>query len=404
MGKRTRTALLVVLALVSTGCWMQPGGSPGRARYAVWEQTFTPDTVGSMVEIWRTPMPPTSRGTGPVVDPVTADGVVYAANQAIGLAAIDLKTGTLRWGVEQYFYEWYEDPVAVDIMAVDDDWGLWTSLRFADNRFDVSYYNKSAGAHLAVYGNAGPLGLTAEEGVAMVQVRGDGVGPWSAGLQYTGDRTKPWVQLGPDVAIPGYAFAGDVALWSEGGDALAFTDCPFAGQADACPPAWRTPLGDRPVGPAVVGTDAVVYPDVGGTVHMLDRDTGAVLYRAELGAAISVPPAVAGDVVLVATDDGRLVALPADGCGHPVCTPLWEGAIGDDPATGPVAGTQLAYVAQAGGGIAAFELPGCGEDLCEPVRVVPTAAPVTGGPILEAGRLVVGLADGSVAAYGLVRE
>ncbi|MDD9372377.1 MAG: PQQ-binding-like beta-propeller repeat protein, partial [Acidimicrobiales bacterium] len=183
--------------------------------------------------------------------------------------------------------------------------------------------------------------------------------------------------------------------------AVAF-DCPLSTpDPPGCAPTWRTPLGDTPVAPALAGGGAVAYLDVGGTVHVLDVATGAVRFRAEVGSPVSLAPAVAGDTILVATDSGRLAALPVDGCGRPRCRPLWSASIGAAPAAPPVAGAEVAFVAREGGGIAAFDLDGCDSGRCSALTVLPTAAEVTGGPILEPGRLVAGLADGSVAAYGL---
>jgi outer membrane protein assembly factor BamB len=396
MRMRTCRALLAAFAVSAAGCWVQPGGSAGRTHHAIWESTFTPDTVGDVVELWRSPVPATSRGTGPVLSPVASDGVVYAANQAAGLAAFDLATGTLVWGVEQYV--WSSDPVFGDPLVTGEGFGLLAPISFSDDDPDSSYYSRSRGDHLAVYGAGGPLALT-PDGWAMVFAPSlPGLQPTRAWLYYMDAFQHPSVALGPDGAVPAYALAGDVALWSEGDDAVAFSDCPVTGE---CAPRWRTPLGDLPVGPAVVGTDAVVYIDVGGTVHVLDLATGAVRYRAEVGSTLSVAPAVAGDTILVATDDRRLVALPAGGCGALTCGPLWVGSIGRAPATAPVAGTEVAYVARAGGGIAAFDLDGCTAHRCRPLTVVPTGATVTGGPILEPGRLIAGLADGDVVAFGL---
>lgn len=395
MRLRTCTALAAV-TLSAAGCWGQLGGSSGRTYHAPWEQRFTPANADDLVEVWRSPIPPTSRGTGAVRAPVSQDGVVYAADAVGGLAAFDLATGALRWGVEQYL--WFDDFVVGDPVVLDDSYGLLVPLAAPDQDPATSYYSRDGGHHLGVYGGGGPLALTSD-GWASVWYRSSA--STYATLNYTYDRVSPSVALASDGTAPAYALAGEVALWSDGSDAVAF-DCPLSTpDPPPCEPTWRTPLGESPVAPAVVGPDSVAYLDVGGTVHVLDLATGAVRFRAAAGSAVSVAPAVAGDTILVATDAGRLVALPADGCGEPWCRPLWSAAIGTAPVSPPVVGAEVAFVARDGGGIAAFGLAGCGGRRCPPLTVLPTAAEVTGGPILEPGRLVAGLADGSVAAYGL---
>ena len=394
---RTRAVLLAAVVIATPGCWLQPGGSAGRSYHAPWESTVTSATVDDVVELWRSPMPTTSRGTGPVLAPVGLDGVVYAADRAGGLAAFDLATGAQQWGTEQYL--WGADPVIGDPVVLLDSYGLLVPVTFSDADPATSYYSQMGGHHLGVYGGGAPLAIIPDGWAAVATSTPEG-GPPLAWLYPANTSVTPMVTLGPDDAIPAYALAGESVLWSEDTDAVAFLECPVYPAPD-CTPSWRTPLGDRPIGPAVVGTDAVAYVDVGGTVHVLDLATGAVRFRGEAGGAVSVPPAVANGTILVATDAGRLVAFPADGCGRSVCRPLWKASIGAAPATAPVAGAEVAYVARAGGGIAVFDLAGCQSRRCAPLDVLETGAEVSGGPILEPGRVVAGLADGSVVAYGL---
>ena len=396
---RTRTCAVLLAAVVigTPGCWLQPGAAAGRTHHAPWERSVTADTADDVVELWRSQMPTTSRGTGPVLAPVALDGVVYAADRAGGLAAFDLASGAQRWGAEQYL--WGNGPVIGDPVVLLDSHGLLVPVTFSGaNHQNTSYYSQSGGHHLGVYGGGAPLAVIPGGWASVDSWAPDGEPPVAA-LDRADGRQLPSVTLGADGAIPAYALAGEAVAWSEGADAVAFLGCTVAGPG--CTPSWRTPLGDRPVGPAVVGTDAVAYVDVSGTVHVLDLATGALRFRGEAGSAVSVPPAVANGTILVATDAGRLVAFPADGCGTSLCRPLWKASIGAAPVTPPVAGAEAAYVARAGGGIAVFALTGCGSRRCDRLTVLQTGDEVTGGPILAPGRVVAGLADGSVVAYGL---
>lgn len=207
----------------------------------------------------------------------------------------------------------------------------------------------------------------------------------------------------------GYAIAGDWILWSEGSGALGFgPNCQphpapvpeFVG----CAPDWRTTLPGTPVGgPAKVGTDGVAYADGTGTVTVLDVATGAVRWTGNIGAppAAGTALAVAGDAILVATGDGRLVALPAAGCGAATCAPLWEAPVGGTPSEAPAAGGDVAYVGTTAGDIVAFAVDGCGAATCAPLATVATGSRITGGPIVHDGRLIAGTQDGRLLAFGV---
>jgi outer membrane protein assembly factor BamB len=155
-------------------------------------------------------------------------------------------------------------------------------------------------------------------------------------------------------------------------------------------------------GPAAVGGDEVVYAGGSGRVTVLDVVTGAVRWTADVGAAAVAAPAVADGTILVATGDGRLVALPVAGCGAASCSSLWEAPIGSIPSTAPVAGGDVVYVGTTTGDIAAFALDGCAAATCGPLTTIETGSPITGGPIVHDGRLVAGTQDGRLVAYGLL--
>jgi outer membrane protein assembly factor BamB len=63
-------------------------------------------------------------------------------------------------------------------------------------------------------------------------------------------------------------------------------------------------------GPTVAG-DAIVVGDTQGFVHWLDRTTGALAARQSLGGRIATQPVVAGDLVLVVNNTGRIAAYRA---------------------------------------------------------------------------------------------
>jgi outer membrane protein assembly factor BamB len=111
---------------------------------------------------------------------------------------------------------------------------------------------------------------------------------------------------------------------------------------------------------------------------------------------------VTGDEILVATTDGRLVALPADGCGAPTCASTWEAPLGGAPTQAPAVGGDVVY-ATAGSRILAFPAGGYGAAICDPLVTLDAGLPVTGGPVVDDGRVLVGTESGRVVAFGLPR-
>jgi outer membrane protein assembly factor BamB len=194
-----------------------------------------------------------------------------------------------------------------------------------------------------------------------------------------------------------FAIIGDRVMWNSGPWAAGYSPaCPqYPGLPDeACLPDWAVNLGGNAVGIANLGGDRVVYSDVTGTVTALLAATGTLAWTAETGSALSTPVAVAGGMVLVTTDDNRLLALSAtDG------TLQWQAPLTGHPG-GPVAAGDVVYV-PVGSDVVAFALTGCGAATCQPIATLPVGTAVTEGPIVDDGRVVVGTADGRVVAFGL---
>ena len=394
---------LTALALGATlgGCWLQPGYDAGRTNWNASEGWLDAGNVGLLAEVWDTQVP---SATG-VNAPLAFGGAVYATTTSGDAAAIDDATGTLRWS-----RDFYDEPSG-----------------FAPSLSAPAWHRGALWVPGAVYRFGGLLQLSPADGTTVsggfggnptgaVSVADDQVASLSGTFNSSGFglasvvwKYSPTILYTLSGSVPGsdFAIVGDRVLWSQGPQALGFSpacppqppEIPIGG----CAPDWATDLGGgRPTSPAAVGPSGVVYADATGTVTVLDVVTGAVQWTAELGAATSVAPAVAGDAILVATDDGRLVALPAAGCGAATCTPVWEASVGGTPATAPVVGGEVVYVATTAGDVAAFPLGGCASPPpCAPLTTVSAGSRVTGGPIVHDGRVVVGTEDGRLVAFGL---
>jgi outer membrane protein assembly factor BamB len=72
--------------------------------------------------------------------------------------------------------------------------------------------------------------------------------------------------------------------------------------------AWRMPLAQMP-GQLAADLHGVAFGDRDGTVHLVDPRSGELRWRAAIGGAAWAAPALADDLVVVATLDGRVVTL-----------------------------------------------------------------------------------------------
>lgn len=92
---------------------------------------------------------------------------------------------------------------------------------------------------------------------------------------------------------------------------------------------WRAAVGTvGAAGPTVAGGRVLVGTREGALVA-LDAATGRELWRVQAGGVVDVAPAVSGGLVVAVAEEretGRMTVLAAsvEGCGQPVCRPLWS--------------------------------------------------------------------------------
>jgi hypothetical protein len=94
----------------------------------------------------------------------------------------------------------------------------------------------------------------------------------------------------------------------------------------------------------------VYFGGADGVLRALDADTGAILWQGNARAPIRTAPTVWHGRVYVATDNGRLVAFDAAGCGKSTCPPSAignAGFTGTSAAGAPVVRNNVAVVAYA---------------------------------------------------------
>jgi outer membrane protein assembly factor BamB len=162
-------------------------------------------------------------------------------------------------------------------------------------------------------------------------------------------------------------------------------------------PLWTAAISDVTSAPVLDAGESTVYVVGGSTLYAVNAATGAVLWSADLGAPATTP-ALAEGVLYVQTTDGRLVALPAAGCGISTCTALWERSTGAarSTTTQPAVGGDVVYTGWSDGSLFAFDRDGN-----QRWSGSAGSQPITGGPVVSGGQLYAATADGVLSAFGL---
>lgn len=405
MRRVRRLAPVLVLVASLSACWPAPGAGPDRRSYNPFERVLTPAAVPRLAEAFRVPL---ELGAGPPV--VTRAGLFVRTG--VRIAALDPTTGALRW------LAWLHDSPPgqnEDRLAASDPYvrpgdtqvvasvTAFTQGNFQDPQLVT--LDAATGAVLARRGANGKVGsLRGTRAAAIRQENNsaewnfrwigvhdlDGAGSWGGITNDTGD--------GP------VTLAGDRLLVASGSRVEAFDTTvacpPYSDEIDlpTCPAAWVFP-GAGPVTPVVVGDDDTLYVGA-GSLYALHASSGGIRWFAELGATVSQAPALAGSTLFVATVDGRLSALAADGCPYLLCRSVWTTPTGSPIPVQPAVAGGVVYVGSDDGTLRAFDAAGCAADVCSPIWTADAGAPVTGGLAVYGSHLYVGTAA-SLVAYAL---
>lgn len=187
-----------------------------------------------------------------------------------------------------------------------------------------------------------------------------------------------------------------------------------AGNIKSASNTWQAQLGDLVLesSPAVV--DGVAYIGTSdGVLWAYPADgCGQQLCKTPLWqstnlAQIVDSPAVANGIVYVGSqtsansNDGKLNAFSASGCGQTVCPPLWQGDAGTDSIldSSPTLWNGFVFVGTHAGTIYAFNAEGCGQALCQPVWTGQTGGSIESTPTIYKGVLFIGSDDGKLYAF-----
>ena len=428
MGKLGGAAAAALLATTASGCWLQAGYGAGKGGWNDREAVATAATVAGLAEAWSVPVP----GTGPGREPlVSGDAVVVRSPGAV--TAYDVATGGQRWSTA---VPGTDAPAIVEgALRVPSDGATCAvvSLGLADGaelgRRLYGFYGifpppspqtSTACTTTDALGLGSRVIVTAASFITTIAPRCGFVSASSHGISYLDHAAAPQDgQEGgsavgdcggsgppppppPPVPSEPPTAAGDVVLRprSAQGTLTAYpTTC-----SPTCTPVWTADTDTSWLGPVVAlpgGDVAVTATD--GTVVVIDGTTHALDWTGNAGpGGVDQPVAADDGHVFATTDDGRLVAFPAGGCGAATCAPAWTAGLAAPAAARASIGGDVVYVGSTDGTVAAFPADGCGgRATCDALWSAPVGAPVAAPPVISDGTLLVTATDGSLTAFTL---
>jgi len=177
---------------------------------------------------------------------------------------------------------------------------------------------------------------------------------------------------------------------------------------------WEAQLGRLVFSssPAVVGGVVYIGSSDGTLWAYPEQGCGAVLCTSPLWKSIPLwqiidSPTVANGIVYVGSqtsftsNDGRLNAFAAAGCGDAVCAPLWQGLAGKDSIldSSPAVADGVVYIGAYDGRLYAFAANGCGAATCTPLWVGVTGGTIESSPTVSSGMVYIGSDDGYLYAF-----
>jgi outer membrane protein assembly factor BamB len=110
-------------------------------------------------------------------------------------------------------------------------------------------------------------------------------------------------------------------------------------------------------------------------------------------------PAVARGRVFIGAFDGKLYAFDRNGCGAPTCQPLWTGSTGGTIESSPTVVKGVVYIGSDDGKLYAFDASGCGASDCDPLWTGSIGGPVfQSTPAVAKGKVFIG-SDHALSAF-----
>jgi hypothetical protein len=425
-GRLGRVAVLLGLAASLSGCWLQAGFGAGRQGFNGGESTVTAANVANLERRWSASV------DGATQEAVIFQGKAFVASSG-GLAALTLASGAEQWSGNGGGHA----PAVID-----------GQLRVASGGEDACHMltvdpATGASTELAAFGpplpgfagGCSPTGDVLAVGTQALAPWSVFVGPVSAGPPGPCNRGQSLFLTGPGVSsvdtatsevwdhneaqgtctngnppppaptIDASSSNGTTVLFPE---ALTVRALPIDCTVNLCPLSFTVDVsgsvgaGAHLVGPVVVlrnGDFAAAASD--GHVVVVDGTSHAVEWTATVGAPLDQPLAADATSIFATGTDGKVVALPANGCGAATCGATWSATLASPASARPSIGGDVLYVGSDDGSVTAFAATGCGSATCSSLWTASTGSEITGAPAIFSGTVVVGSADGTVTAYSI---
>jgi outer membrane protein assembly factor BamB len=137
-----------------------------------------------------------------------------------------------------------------------------------------------------------------------------------------------------------------------------------------------------------------------------DICTAPLWTSTDLAQIIDSPTVAAGRVYVGSqtsfdSNDGKLDVFNANGCGQPICAPLWQGDAGPESIlqSSPAVSGGSVYVGSYDGKLYVFNANGCGAKLCQPVWTGATGGHIESSPTVSGTTVFIGSNDGKLYAF-----
>ena len=192
------------------------------------------------------------------------------------------------------------------------------------------------------------------------------------------------------------AMAGCGSFWPWSDSRPKLPDPPAASASLPARIAWTVKLPAGGVGFApVVANGALFAAAADGTVVRIDPATGRTVWQVNAGKRLVVGPGSDGEVVVVASRDGTLIALDSAG------KPRWSVPLGAEAVSVPSVGLGLAIVRTADNRISAFETDTGKRRWIVSRQLPPLVLRQTSSIAIAPGTAYAGLPGGRLVAIGL---
>jgi outer membrane protein assembly factor BamB len=345
--------VVALIALSTSGCWLQTGAGPGHQSF-VSEVTLTSSNEATLHQVWSKNV-----GAFPLSAPIVNGGRLFVSGSTF-VTALNAATGVQAWQTDTTFAT-YSPSLG--------------ELAVYQNRVQVPYSIYSFGGSYSfdpatgTYTDSGtqqtfPYNAPVVAGGTLVtDIGAANQGGALSAVQY-GNQVgfiNFWSNIGAARPATVPMVRGNQVFVGSETSVLAFpTDsCTPAAIPTDCAPSWTTDVGSTAGMPASLSPTQLAVPLANGDVAVLDAATGAVQWTAHTGSTAAQSPAIDAANIYVGTSDGKVRTFPVAGCGSATCSATTTStAAGAAITSQPVVAGGVVYVGTGNGKVVAFDTSG----------------------------------------------